>query len=118
MIRLHDEKTGKLFTASLLIGATMAWIEDPQTLEQLRWFWVLLGRAFQIRDDILDYEGTPDELGKAIWKDGHKGIVSFMGIEKAKKLLQDLEYNLLETANTYQTSKFSDIVSYVAERAK
>jgi geranylgeranyl pyrophosphate synthase len=24
MIRLHDEKTGKLFTASLLIGATMA----------------------------------------------------------------------------------------------
>lgn len=41
-----------------------------------------------------------------------------MGIEKAKKLLQDLEYNLLETANTYQTSKFSDIVMYVAERAK
>lgn len=41
-----------------------------------------------------------------------------MGIEKSKKLLQDLEYTLLETANTYQTSKFSDIVSYIVERVK
>lgn len=56
MIRLHDEKTGRLFTASFLIGAAMAGVEDTQTIEQLKWFGLLLGRAFQVRDDILDYE--------------------------------------------------------------
>lgn len=56
MIRLHDEKTGRLFTAAFLIGAAMAGIEDTQTIEQLKWFGLLLGRAFQVRDDILDHE--------------------------------------------------------------
>ena len=41
-----------------------------------------------------------------------------MGVEKAKKLLTDLEYTLLETANTFQTAKFSDIVEYVVGRVK
>ena len=119
IIRLHDEKTGKLFTASLLIGANLAWAGDTHMIEQLRWFWVLLGRAFQVRDDILDYEGDTNIVWKAIGKDvaKHKGIVAFMGIERAKKLLSDLEYALLETSNTFQTSKFSDIVEYVVGRA-
>jgi geranylgeranyl pyrophosphate synthase len=120
MIRLHDEKTGKLFTASLVIGATLAWVEDKQTIDQLKWFWVLLGRAFQVRDDILDFEGEADDLGKAVRKDvgKEKGIVAFMGIEKSKKLLHDLEYALLEIANGFQTSKFTDIVEYIVARVK
>ena len=38
IIRLHDEKTGKLFTASLLIGANLAGAGDSHMIEQLRWF--------------------------------------------------------------------------------
>ena len=41
-----------------------------------------------------------------------------MGVTKAKKLLSELEFALLETASTFQTSKFSDIVEYVAKREK
>jgi geranylgeranyl pyrophosphate synthase len=120
IIRLHDEKTGKLFTASLLIGAYLAGARDSHILEQLRWFGVLLGRAFQVRDDILDYEGHQDVLGKATQKDAakNKGIVAFMGIDRAKKLLSDLEYTLLEISNTFQTSKFADVIEYVVKREK
>jgi hypothetical protein len=59
-------------------------------------------------------------IGKSVGKDvaKHKGIVAFMGIDRAKKLLADLEYTLLEMSNTFQTSKFSDIVEYVVGRAK
>jgi hypothetical protein len=59
-------------------------------------------------------------VGKSVGKDvaKHKGIVAFMGIDAAKKLLTDLEYALLETSNTFQTSKFSDVVEYVVGRAK
>ena len=56
IIRLHDEKTGKLMTAPFIVGAILAGVEDNQMIEQLRWFGILLGRAFQVRDDILDFE--------------------------------------------------------------
>lgn len=55
LLRIHDEKTGVFIAASLLIGAYLAHISDDE-IEALRHFGMLLGRAFQIRDDILDVE--------------------------------------------------------------
>ena len=40
-------------------------------------------------------------------------MVSFMGITKTKDLLQELEFALLEIANTFQTPKFSDMVEFI-----
>jgi hypothetical protein len=45
-------------------------------------------------------------------------MVSHMGIEKTKKLLQELEYALIDITNSFQTSKFADIVEYVVRREK
>lgn len=120
MIRLHDEKTGRLISSSLVVGALLAWVEEWQLFDQIRWFWVLLGRAFQVKDDILDHEGRAENTGKAVGKDvkNKKGIVSYMGIEKTKKLLQELEYGLIDITNNFQTSKFADIVEYVVRREK
>jgi geranylgeranyl diphosphate synthase, type II len=120
MIRLHDEKTGCLVSSSLMVGAILAWVTDGQVFDQMRWFWVLLGRAFQVKDDILDFEWRIEDTikmpGKDMTKD--KGMVSYMGIEKTKKLLQDLEYALIDITNGFQTSKFADIVEYVVRREK
>lgn len=55
-------------------------------------------------------------IGKDVAKG--KGIVAFMGIEKAKNLLAELEYALLEISATFQTAKFSDIVEYIVRREK
>ncbi len=120
IIRLHDEKTGKLISGSLLVWALLGGMQDKTTLDRFRWFWVLLGRAFQVRDDILDYEGDSTLVGKTTGKDvaKGKGIVAFMGIEKAKTLLAELEYALLEIASSFQTAKFSDIVEYITRREK
>jgi geranylgeranyl pyrophosphate synthase len=73
-----------------------------------------------VRDDILDHEGRAENTGKAVGKDAaqKKGIVSYMGIEKTKKLLQELEYGLIDITNNFQTSKFADIVEYVVRREK
>jgi geranylgeranyl pyrophosphate synthase len=73
-----------------------------------------------VRDDILDHEGRTESTGKSVGKDisKKKGIVSYMGIEKTKKLLQELEYGLIDITNNFQTSKFADIVEYVVQREK
>jgi farnesyl diphosphate synthase len=46
-----------------------------------------LGAAFQIADDILDAEGTEEEIGKTAGKDAEAGkatMVSIMGVEQAR----------------------------------
>ena len=47
----------------------------------------LLGLAFQAADDILDVEGTPEELGKSVGKDDATGKMTYpalLGVDGAK----------------------------------
>ena len=54
---IHEHKTGKLLTASIISGAILAGANEEQR-QHLRDFAYHLGLAFQIRDDILDIEGS------------------------------------------------------------
>lgn len=83
---VYDNKTGALLEASMMIGAILAGAsEDIVTkTEQLAG---MLGRAFQIQDDILDIEGTEEELGKPLHSDEENGkttYVTLYGLEQAK----------------------------------
>lgn len=76
-------KTGALFEFACTSGALMAGVDAAA----LKLYADHIGLAFQITDDILDVESTPDALGKATQKDGAKGkatFVSFLGLEGAK----------------------------------
>ncbi len=66
--QIHSLKTGRLFTASIRIGALLAGA-DLGALEQLTRYGVGLGKVFQIVDDILDVTGSQEELGKPVGSD-------------------------------------------------
>jgi farnesyl diphosphate synthase len=84
--RLQQLKTGAMIAFSCEAGAILG--KAPASLRQaLRHYAHDLGLAFQMADDLLDHEGTAEEMGKAVGKDQGRGkatFVSLLGAEKAR----------------------------------
>lgn len=71
-LRVIRFKTAKLFEASARLGAVLA--EAPPDIEEAcSNYGRSLGTAFQLIDDLLDYEGTTAELGKNVGDDLREG---------------------------------------------
>ena len=68
-------KTAELFAAACRIGAVIA-ARPPAEEEALRAFGLNLGIAFQIIDDVLDYDAEQAKLGKRIGDDFREGKVT------------------------------------------
>ena len=68
---IHRHKTAALIQASLRAGARLAGAE-PAALAAVSDAGAALGLAFQIVDDILDVEGSLEELGKTAGSDQRK----------------------------------------------
>lgn len=117
LLRLHDEKTGGFIAASILAGALAAGATKKR-LEKFRTFGMLLGRAFQIRDDILDAEGDAKKMGKQVHKDAAlgKGIVTLCGGEYAKSLLREIESSMHTLCEWFDDKKWFDVVDFVVHR--
>ncbi len=72
-------KTSSLFEKSILIGAVLADASEKQ-IESLSNFAILLGQAFQIRDDILGVFGDPAKTGKSTEGDIREGKKTLLAI--------------------------------------
>jgi octaprenyl-diphosphate synthase len=71
-LRVIRSKTAKLFEASSRLAAQLAGAPAPIE-ESLATYGQAIGTAFQIIDDVLDYEGDADELGKNLGDDLREG---------------------------------------------
>jgi octaprenyl-diphosphate synthase len=94
-------KTAALLSACTACGARSV-SEDPETIQLMKDFGENIGIAFQIRDDILDYEGT-GLTGKTVGND-----------IKEKKITLPLIHALEQSAN----SKKRHIINIVKSRKK
>ncbi len=65
-------KTAKLFEAAARLGGVLG--AAPQAVEEgLARYGMHLGTAFQLIDDVLDYSGDPDTIGKSLGDDLAEG---------------------------------------------
>jgi octaprenyl-diphosphate synthase len=71
-LRVIRYKTAKLFEASARLGAVIAGA-SPVLEEACADYGRSLGTAFQLVDDLLDYEGDPTQLGKNVGDDLREG---------------------------------------------
>jgi octaprenyl-diphosphate synthase len=70
--RVIERKTACLFQASSQIGAILSGVDKSQE-KDLRDYGMHLGNAFQIIDDVLDYESDSTTLGKEVGDDLAEG---------------------------------------------
>jgi farnesyl diphosphate synthase len=84
--RLQRLKTGALIAFSCEAGAILGKAPHEARVA-LRGYAHDLGLAFQIADDLLDVEGSPDQTGKPVGQDAAAGkatFVSILGVERAR----------------------------------
>ena len=102
---LHALKTGALIEASVYSGATIGGGREEQ-IDQLGNYAKNIGLAFQIKDDILNVEGDPALLGKAVGTDKirQKNTYPFlMGLEKSKSFAEELVIRALQAIEFFDS---------------
>lgn len=104
---IHENKTARLINLSLRFGA-LAGEAKEEELKILDEYGKLIGLVFQIVDDLLDIEGTQEELGKTIGKDAESAKATFpavYGIAESHKKAEEL------------TEKAREILAPLGEKA-
>jgi farnesyl diphosphate synthase len=118
---LHLHKTGALIRASVKLG-TLAGVDvEEQTSVAIDHYAKCIGLAFQIRDDVLDVEGTSDTLGKTQGKDAAQSKTTYanlLGIRKAQEkavLLKDDALDALSGLGS-EADPLRWLADYIVER--
>lgn len=88
VLDIQSRKTGALIKAACVLGVLAGNGTQGQITAAER-FADHIGLAFQIRDDMLDVIGNPNELGKAVGVDGEKNTFVYLyGLEKCDQLVK------------------------------
>ena len=95
---MHIHKTGALIRAAVTLGAACG-RADPGQKNSLDRYGKAMGLAFQVVDDVLDYDASTSTLGKTAGKDSRQGkptYVSTLGLARARELANELRAEALE----------------------
>jgi geranylgeranyl diphosphate synthase type II len=119
---MHHLKTGALITASLRCGAIIGGAGDEQ-LELLERYGKNIGLAFQVADDILNVEGDPKLMGKAVGTDRLREkstYPSILGLSESKELAKNLVRKALQAIENFdkKSDALRAIANYVIERKR
>jgi farnesyl diphosphate synthase len=89
---MHIHKTGALIRAAVSLGSSCGSLDEAEKAKLDRYA-KAVGLAFQVVDDILDYDASTATLGKTAGKDSRQGkptYVSAMGIARSRELAEAL----------------------------
>jgi len=112
---IHRHKTGKMLQYSVLAGALLAGANDKQ-LRHLDSFASHLGLAFQIRDDILDIEGSEEKIGKRVGSDIENKKVTYPSLLTIAGAKEKLSFHIEEAKRYLQKAEVDgSVLSYICD---
>lgn len=96
VLQIHSSKTGALIRAACRMGAltalrTRATAEADAPLRAITSYADAVGLMFQIVDDLLDVEQTPEHTGKRTRKDHHAGKLTYPGVHGLENSRSEIE---------------------------
>ena len=119
---LHRLKTGALIEASISSGAVLGGLNSNR-ISMLESYAQNIGLAFQVTDDILNVEGDPEIMGKAVGTDKLRNkstYPSLLGLKKSKDFAGKLVENALQALESFdqKAEPLRAIAKYIVERKK
>ncbi|HEY6839125.1 MAG TPA: farnesyl diphosphate synthase [Geobacteraceae bacterium] len=117
---IHTHKTGALIKAAVKAGALLGGA-DAAGVDAMTRYGEAIGLAFQIADDILDIEGTTEELGKDAGSDEARGKATYpalVGLVEAKRRaaeLVDMAFQALAPFGD-KAEPLKEIATYIVNR--
>lgn len=115
---IYENKTAKLLVAAVVVPSILC---GGKYYTELKTFGSVLGNLFQLTDDILDVEGSFEQLGKSTGKDSAEGKytgVRLYGLDGSKvraDVLADKCTGILEKFDG-DISFLKDLVQFVRQR--
>ena len=114
--KMHSLKTGRLIELPLDFACLVAnKLEDYNDVKE---FGQQLGIAYQIKDDILDYYGDFEKIGKLPSDEDMITYLSFYGIEECEELLKQHTFNAITVAKRLNNNLLEDFANYLLKRDK
>ncbi len=119
---MHRLKTGALIEASVRSGALLAGA-DRGRLDNLEEYAVNIGLAFQVADDLLNVEGNPQILGKAVGSDAERNkntYPSLLGLSESRIFAGELVDKALAALSGFGegAEPLRAVARYVIERKR
>ena len=119
---MHRLKTGALIEASLSTGAVLGG-SNSNRISLLERYAQNIGLAFQVADDILNVEGDPEIMGKAVGTDKLRNkntYPSLLGLKQSKDYAGQLVENALQALESFdqKAEPLRAIAKYIIERKK
>lgn len=119
---IHRRKTGALFSASITLGGISVGAEQL-VLNSLDNYAENFGLTFQIVDDLLDFLGSSEEVGKRTGKDIQLGKLTFpglLGVETSRRRAEQLTADAIESLALLGTSgqRLQQLARFVLQRSR
>lgn len=111
--RIISDKTASLLSTCCEIGAASS-TDDQDKIAAMRTYGENLGLAFQIKDDILDYVGSPSIVGKPLGadiKDKKITLPLILSLSKASKSERSEIIKLIKTGK--KRNNINEIITFV-----
>tara|TARA_B100000686_G_scaffold333942_1_gene400460 strand:- start:391 stop:1260 length:870 start_codon:yes stop_codon:yes gene_type:complete len=121
IIQMQINKTGKLFSFCCMAPVIMS--KKNNYLKKFDKIGSDIGLLFQIVDDLIDYTGKTEKVGKKTKKDLKKGkatLISLLGYKNTIKYGNKLKLTLFKRLNIFgkKAEDLKETVNYILERNK
>ncbi|TQR13732.1 polyprenyl synthetase family protein [Psychrobacillus soli] len=119
--KVHINKTGALLSYSILAGGIIANASE-EIMKALQTYAFHIGLAFQIQDDILDIEGTSEQLGKTAGKDvlseknTYPSILTLAGAKEQLQKQYESAIGALKEVNMHE-GLLVEFANYITKRS-